>query len=298
MLERSGLWVAVCATGTLALIGMLSGCASEPAAPPAADGDAAAMRSEHEGERPVASPGILEEPESPVQSRDVSYAEIEGTAISGYLALPAERASDPPGLIVIHEWWGLNDNIRAMTRRLAGLGYVALAVDLYRGEVAEDADRAHALMEAAREREDAMANLSQAVGFLRERYGVERVGTIGWCFGGGWSLNMALAMPQRIDAAVIYYGRVETDPARLAALEAPLLGLFGGADRAIPEETVREFQRALDGLGKPAEIHVYPEAGHAFANPSGESWVADAAEDAWRRTVEFLARHLQDDAGR
>jgi carboxymethylenebutenolidase len=255
---------------------------------------AAAMAREHAGETPRPAPGILEPPERPVQSREVQYGDLDGAPVTGFLALPEERAAPLPGLVVIHEWWGLNDNIRSMTQRLAGLGYVVLAVDLYHGEVAADPDRAHALMEAAREREDALANLEQAVAFLRDGYAVERLGSIGWCFGGGWSLNAALAMPDAVNAAVIYYGRLETDPARLASLEAPLLGLFGGEDRSIPEETVREFQRALDGLGKTAEIHVYPGAGHAFANPSGERWQAEAAEDAWRRTVEFLARHLQD----
>jgi carboxymethylenebutenolidase len=253
----------------------------------------ARMAAEHEDDSPRPTAAATAEPASAVATREVAYATIDGREATGYLARPeGAAASELPGLLVIHEWWGLNDNIRAMTRRLAGEGYVALAVDLYGGAVAEDRDGAMALMRQATDHpERAHENLRQARRFLADE-GVREVGTIGWCFGGGWSLNAALTMPDEIDATVIYYGRLETDPAKLEALTMPILGIFGGEDDGIPVETVREFESALRTLGGEVEIHVYDGAGHAFANPSGEQYEPGAAEDAWRRTVAFLDRHL------
>ena len=123
--------------------------------------------------------------------------------------------------------------------------------------------------------------------------GATAVGTIGWCFGGGWSLAASLANPEAVDATVIYYGRLETDPARLAALASPVLGLFGSEDRGIPASSVREFEAALASLGKPAEIVIYDGANHAFANPSGGRYDPEAAQDAWAKTKAFFAEHLR-----
>jgi carboxymethylenebutenolidase len=141
--------------------------------------------------------------------------------------------------------------------------------------------------------ESILENLRQAHRFLVSEQGAPRTGSIGWCFGGGWSLQAALALPGELDASVMYYGRVETDPARLATLETPLLGLFGGDDGGIPVAGVRAFERELAALGKPAEIQIYEGAGHAFANPSGTRYQPEAAEDAWRRTLEFFQQQLQ-----
>ncbi len=252
-----------------------------------------AMWDEHAGDSPVASPSSLASPRLPIVESQVVYTTLGDTPVSGFLARP-ESSQEAPGILVIHEWWGLNDNIRAMTRRLAGEGYVALAVDLYGGEVAEDRDAARRLMrEAMAQPESILENLRQAHRFLADDQGAPRTGSVGWCFGGGWSLQAALALPGELDASVMYYGRVETDPARLATLETPLLGLFGSEDRGIPVEDVRAFERELAALGKPAEIRVYEGAGHAFANPSGTRYQANAAEDAWRRTLDFFRKQLQ-----
>ncbi len=195
---------------------------------------------------------------------------------------------------MIHEWWGLNDNIRAMAERLAAEGYLALAVDLYGGEIADEPQQARELMQRAMgNAQAAEENLRRAYEYLTREQGVERVGTIGWCFGGAWSLRAALLLPAEIDATVIYYGRLVVDRDRLATLQMPILGLFGELDGGIPVETVREFEAVLESLGKPAEIHVYPGADHAFANPSGTRYNPEAAEDAWKRTTEFLARNLE-----
>jgi carboxymethylenebutenolidase len=251
-----------------------------------------AMAKEHASDAPVASPASQTAPRLPVHEEEIVYATLAGHEVLGFLARPSSGGT-APGILVIHEWWGLNDNIRAMTRRLAGEGYVALAVDLYEGGVAEERDEARRLMQAALARpERILDNLRAAHRFLAQEQGAPRTGSIGWCFGGGWSLQAALALPGELDASVMYYGRVESDPARLAALETPLLGLFGGEDRGIPVEGVRTFERELAALGKPAEIRIYEGADHAFANPSGTRYQPEAAEDAWRRTLEFFRAHL------
>jgi len=255
---------------------------------------AESMAEEHQHDAPVSNEGSETTPTRDVVSQDVAYATVEGTAVTGYLSRPAGAEGAIPGLIVIHEWWGLNDNIRAMTDRLAGEGYVALAVDLYGGQTAADPDGAQSLMQAAMQNVPAAEeNLRQAFTYLKEEAGATRVGTIGWCFGGGWSLNTALLLPDQVEATVIYYGRVTDDRARLATLQMPILGLFGGEDQGIPVDSVKAFEEALDSLGKDAEIHVYEGADHAFANPSGMNYQPEAAGDAWQRTVAFLAEHLK-----
>jgi carboxymethylenebutenolidase len=214
--------------------------------------------------------------------------------VTGYLAYPAAAEGGLPAVLVFHEWWGLNDNIKAMADQLAGQGYVALAADLYGGRVAAQPEAARALMEQALKDRDAMGqNLRQANAYLKEQVKATRVGTIGWCFGGSMSLNAALLAPDQVDATIIYYGFVSGDAEQLKPLQAPVLGLFGGADDGIPLDTVRAFEAALKGLGKPVTIHVYDGAGHAFANPSGKNYQAAAAADAWQKSLAFLAEHLK-----
>jgi carboxymethylenebutenolidase len=249
------------------------------------------MAREHAGDTPT--PNVAAGDDA-VEASEIVYATLDGTEVRGYLARPAGSDAPAPGVIVIHEWWGLNDNIKTMARKLASGGYAALAVDLYEGGVAEDPAAARELVTAAMARPARVQdNLRQAYAYLETQQGAPRVGTIGWCFGGGWSLGTALLLPDQIDATVIYYGRVITDPAQLEPLKAPILGLFGADDSGIPVASVREFEAALAALGKPAEIVVYDGADHAFANPSGTRYQAEAAADAWRRTEAFFAQHLQ-----
>lgn len=246
-----------------------------------------AMAREHAGDRPVAAAAGGE------AAQNVQGELLVTEGLRAYLARPA----DPPraGLIVLHEWWGLNDNIREMSNRLAAEGYLALAVDLYGGEVAEDGAEARALMSSAMSDPDRVdAALLAAHDWLAAHGGVTRTGSIGWCFGGALSLRAALLLPEDLDATVIYYGRLVTDPEQLAPLGMPILGIFGGQDRGIPLQSVHEFETVLNSLGKTADIVVYESADHAFANPSGTRYDAEAAADAWRRTLEFLAEHLQE----
>lgn len=278
---------------SLALVGLsLAACSDRP------DAYADAMSHEHADDRPTPTALTTSPDSADVVTEDVVYATVDGVSVTGYLARPDTAgvgADSLPGLIVIHEWWGLNDNIRAMADRLAAEGYVALAVDLYGGEVAETPEQARALMGGSMEQGEALtANLTQAYEYLRLRQNADAVGSIGWCFGGGWSLRAALALPDELDAAVIYYGHLVTDPDRLATLDMPVLGIFGAEDGSIPVSQVRAFERTLDSLGTDVTVEVYEGAGHAFANPSGERYVPEAAEDAWQKTLAFLDRTLRD----
>ncbi len=273
----------------------LAACQSTPK--PAQDDYADKMAHEHQHDTPTPTPASLAEPEQPVVTSEVVYATVEGVPYTGYMARPAEGAEDAPTLIVIHEWWGLNDEVKSMTRQLAGLGYVALAVDLYGAPAAQDPDQAKAMMSAAMATPPKlMENLRQGSVFLKSQSESSRQGVIGWCFGGAWALQTAIQLPTQIDAAVIYYGRLETEPAALEPIQAPLLGIFGSEDKGIPLESVRAFQASLKQLGKTNTIKVYEGADHAFANPSGTRYDARAATDAWALTRAFLAQHLAEDA--
>jgi len=230
-----------------------------------------------------------------IETGPSDYATRDDNPITGYLARPKRGEPPYPAVLLIHEWWGLNDNMRAMARRLAQAGYVALAVDLYEGETAQKPEQARALMQQAMEQEARLErNLEQAFFYLDLMPTTGKIASIGWCFGGGWSLRTALMLPQQLDASVIYYGELVTDPERLAKLEVPILGLFGSEDAVVAPERVRQFDQVLEELGKPHEIHLYAGAAHAFANPSGESYEPAVAEQAWEETMAFLDQHLQD----
>ena len=285
----------------LALFGfvLLLGCGSDDAS------EADRMAEEHEGNTPTATEAARA-PNSPVTTETVVYTETaDGTPVTGYLVAPAHpdsvleaRGQDPsasqlPGVVVIHEWWGLNDNIRTATRRLAGQGYRALAVDLYQGKTAGTSDSAQALMQQAMGRQQRLAtNLQDAHDYLRSEAGAPRVAVMGWCFGGGRTFGAVAAAPERYDAAVAYYGNPEsvtTDVLRQTT--TPVLAHFGRKDQAVSIETARTFESRFEETEADGAIHYY-DAGHAFANPSGESYEPEAAEQAWTRTTDFLAQHL------
>jgi carboxymethylenebutenolidase len=181
-----------------------------------------------------------------------------------------------------------------MADLLAGEGYTALAVDLYNGQVAETPEKAQEYMQAAMQNAAAGEdNLKQAYDYLEREHQAPRIGTIGWCFGGGWSLATALMLPDDLDASVIYYGRLVTDVDELSPLNVPILGIFGAEDQGIPLDMVKSFEEALSSLGKDASIHIYEGADHAFANPSGTHYEPDAAQDAWEKTLAFFEKHLK-----
>lgn len=274
----------------LFLVGTTVSCSSAESADEA---HVEAMEREHVNDSTEPSLATSTEPAAETTGSETTYARLGDRDISGYLARPATGDSGA-GLILIHEWWGLNDNVRAMADRFAGEGYTALAIDLYEGEVATDRAGASTLARATFEKTDRLnENLRQAQVYLTEQAGAAKVGSVGWCFGGGWSLNAAIHLGNDLDAAVIYYGRVTAESARLEFVRAPILGHFGALDDGIPVESVREFESALVALGKTATIHVYDDADHAFANPTGNRYNKKAASAAWRRTLEFFGEHLR-----
>jgi carboxymethylenebutenolidase len=224
--------------------------------------------------------------------KSVSYKSGDET-VTGMLYTPAGKGPFP-ALIVIHEWWGLNDWVKEQASKFADEGYVALAVDLYRGRVASTPDVAHELSRGVPE-DRAKRDLQAAFDYLASLPDVkkDRIGSVGWCMGGGYSLDTALLEPG-LAAAVINYGHLATDTAELEKINAPILGNFGGQDRGITPDDVKKFQQALEQLGKKADIKIYPDAGHAFENPNNkQGFRAGDAADAWKRTLDFLARTLK-----
>ncbi len=253
-----------------------------------------AVSDEHSNDKPTPTPVAMAEPAVPVVGQDIAYATVDGESVTGYLARPENpEAEELPAIVAIHEWWGLNDNIEATARRLAGEGYTVLAVDLYDGEVAAEPERAKDLMRSVMDAPGpAQDNLTQAVQFLTDEYSAPAVGSIGWCFGGNWSLRAGLLLPD-LDAIAIYYGQLILAPEALDGIAAPLIGFFGEDDSSIPVQDVENFEATLENLGKVSDINLYPDVGHAFANPSGQNYDADAAEDAWEKTTAFFKTHLQ-----
>jgi carboxymethylenebutenolidase len=255
-----------------------------------------AMTREHADDTTTPSAGAQIAPRKAVISERMPYAEVADELVYGYFVAPADMFEPLPAVIMIHEWWGLNDNIRAMADRLAGQGYIVLAVDLYGGKVAESSAEARELMLSVLEDpESANNNIRDAYDFVSTTAGAPRVGSLGWCFGGGWSLNTAQLFPDDLDASVIYYGQVTDDEDALRPINSPILGLFAAKDTGIKVESVEAFGDALERLRKTYEIHVYPGVGHAFANPTGNNYDENAATDAWQRTLEFLDTHLSVD---
>ena len=222
----------------------------------------------------------------------VTFPSLAGNG-SGYLAAPS-TSGRKPAVIVIQEWWGVNDWVREQADRFAQQGYVALAVDLYRGRSATTMEEAHELSRALPE-DRAVADLKAGYAYLASRPDVdpERIGVVGWCLGGGYALALTTQEP-RLAASVINYGRLVTDPATIAKINTPILGNFGAADRGIPPEDVRAFEGALKSAGKEADIRVFDGAGHAFMNPNNkEGYNAEAASAAQERVDRFLAQKLR-----
>jgi carboxymethylenebutenolidase len=211
---------------------------------------------------------------------------IDLAGTKAYLSLPKGKGPFP-AIIVIHEWWGLNANIEHWADRLASAGWAALAVDLYSGTVATTSDEAMAAMKAV-DPAKAKATLKAAIDFVGSdpRIAATKRAVIGWCFGGGWSLQSALAFPE-LDGVIMYYGQLETDPAKLATIKGRLLGVFANKDKGIPPEAVAKFDDALTAAKVPHEIFHY-DAEHAFANPSNPKYDETSAADAWTHVLAFL----------
>ena len=224
--------------------------------------------------------------------KPVSY-KSGGETVDALLYTPQGKGPFP-ALVVIHEWWGLNDWVKEEASKLADQGYVALAIDLDRGKVATTPDEAHQIMRGVPE-DRANRDLLAATAYLASQKNIDpaRIGSIGWCMGGGYSLNLAIADP-KLKVAVINYGHLASDDATLTEINAAILGIFGGQDKGIPVADVNKFESQLKAQGKTVQIHIFPDAGHAFENPNNkQGYRADDAAEAWKLTTAFLAKNLK-----
>ena len=218
---------------------------------------------------------------------DVTLTTKGGRSVNAALALP--EGAPAASILLVHEWWGLNDQIKSVAAALAQEGYVALAVDLYDGKVATERDDARSYMEQVKPAE-ATDSLVSWIDWLRAHdKTTAKLGTVGWCFGGGWSLSASTAA--KVDATVVYYGRVNHTADELAKLQGPVLGHFATEDQWINKQMVDGFEQAMTKAGKPFQSHWY-EAQHAFANPTSARYDQADADLAWRRTLAFYAEHL------
>ncbi|HEV2494892.1 MAG TPA: dienelactone hydrolase family protein [Terriglobia bacterium] len=229
---------------------------------------------------------------APPKTETVSYKSGSET-VSGYLALP-DTAGRHPAIVVIHEWWGLNDWVKEQAQKFAQQGYVALAVDLYRGQVASDGEHAHELMRGMPQ-DRAVRDLVAAFDYLASRPDVDptKIGSVGWCMGGGFSLLLAENQP-KLAACAVNYGAMPTDPAIIQKIQAPVLGNFGAEDRGITPDRVHAFETAMKADGKTIDLKIYDGAGHAFENPNNKGgYRPDAAADAWARMLGFFGKTLK-----
>lgn len=286
-------------TGLVALFGVcsslaLAACGSGDEGAEEAAASAAPVAASAAPEATATAPATAEGEAAavPLAEQDLAYGETGNTNLIGYLAVPGDLVGPLPGLIVIHGEDGLDEETRALTRRLAGERYITLAVDLYAGagvERARDsATRAGVLLEQA---DATLANIRQAYDYLTKYASVPSVGAIGFSSGGSWALRAGIAMPNELDAVVTYYGEIITETLALSQMTAPVLGHFPGAEESLAADA-RIFRNRLREEDKRAEIYVYPSAAPGFANPASPTYSAESADEAWQRTVEFLGINL------
>ena len=226
------------------------------------------------------------------KTETVQFPDGTGT-VSGFLAVP-EKPGRYPALVVIHEWWGLTDWVKEQTQKLAEQGYIALAPDLYRGQVTADPEVAHELMRGLPQ-DRAVSDLKAAFAYLATRKDVDRdhIGSIGWCMGGGFSLQLAIHEPH-LAACVVNYGALPTDPNDIQQIFAPILGSFGADDRGITPADVQAFEKTMQGMRRRIDVKVYDGAGHGFENSTNtNAYRPDAAADAWARTIAFLNKTMR-----
>ncbi len=220
----------------------------------------------------------------------------------GYLVYPVSTNDSQrklPAVVMIHEWWGLNQNIKDMANLLAKNGFVVLAADLYHGKVTDNPQLAMELVQTARDNQNSStANLQAAVKYLSSAPNVDnkKIVSLGWCFGGGQSLQLALNSQEHpLAATILYYGTpLVTDNELISKIKWPVLGIFGDKDEAIPIAEINQFRSSLNESGIKNEIHVYSGVGHAFANPSGDSYAPEETADAWQRTLSFLKKYVSE----
>ncbi|MFB6263271.1 MAG: dienelactone hydrolase family protein [Bradymonadaceae bacterium] len=233
---------------------------------------------------------------TPVYARGLPYASVDGEEVRGYLATPQDD-EEHPGVVLVHDWWGLNDDVRKAARRLAGEGFNVLAVDLYRGRVATSPGRAEELMRELKKHSDrAVKNLDAARRYLLENTATSSVGVVGWGPGAEMAMGALVHTEGAFGAGVLYYGRVMGDSYDVSRLSAPVLGIFASDDATIPRSRVETFAGRLKKAGPDgSRVRIYSGVGHGFASPSSSTYDERSARRAWSQTVDFLNRHLGGD---
>jgi carboxymethylenebutenolidase len=218
----------------------------------------------------------------------VSFPSNGGTA-EGYLATPASGKG--PGVIVIQEWWGLNDNIKGIADRFAREGFLALAPDLYHGKVTAEPDEAGKMMMALK-MDEAAKDMAGAYDYVKKQPACTgKVGSIGFCLGGGLSLYISTLRP--VDATVIYYGALPGVQPDLSKVTGPVLGHYAQNDGWASPEAAAALKKQLKELGKSVEFHQYAGTEHAFFNDTRpEVHNAAASKESWERTIAFYKKHL------
>ena len=227
-----------------------------------------------------------------VKTETVKYLSGNDT-VSAYLAVPKGKGKFP-ALIVIHEWWGLTPWMKGNAETFAKKGYVALAIDLYRGKVTADPKVAGELAQSLpMERE--ITDLKSAFAYLKNlpEVNAKKIGSIGWCFGGGFSFQCALNLPG-LKTCVVNYGKLSSDENQIKNIHCPILCIFGNEDKAFPPATVNAFDKAAKAVGLNVKVKFYPGVGHAFMNPGNKmGYKKESADAAWKDIYAFLNKTLK-----
>ena len=284
------LFLAALAVGVLAM----AACGRDETAGQQASDAAidATPQPEPAAETATAPPGSAANEPREVISESMPYADVNDALVYGYFVAPADMFEPLPAVIMVHEWWGLNDDIRARANRIAAQGYIVLAVDLFAGRTTASTAEARTFMLTVLEDPGAAEeNLLSAYQFVRQ-IGAPKVATIGWRFGGTWSLNAAISLSGDLDAAVIYYAPVTSDEDELRAVSAPILGLFAENDISVKTESVEAFKASLKRLRKEHEIQIFGGVRQGFASENAANYDSVSADLAWNMTLDFLKRHL------
>ena len=219
--------------------------------------------------------------------KSVSFKAPDGSDAFAY-EVKAKNPS-PYYLFVVHEWWGLNDYIKKQSEQFAtDLGVNVLAIDLYDKRVASTADEAGKIMQAIKP-ERAEAIIKGALAYVGKD---AKILTIGWCFGGGWSLQSSILAGPQAAGCVVFYGMPEKNIDKLKSLNADVLGIFGNKDQWINPTVVNDFASDMKKAGKKLEVYRY-DADHAFANPSNPIYDKPATEDAYKHVYDFLKARIK-----
>ncbi|MEM8546809.1 MAG: dienelactone hydrolase family protein [Pseudomonadota bacterium] len=272
------------------ILALLAGCSDDT--PETASQAAPAPERQSASATPAAQPALLPEAMA-VAAEGLPYGELEDGLLRGYFAYPEAMLSPLPGVILVHDWNGVDEATRAAAERIAGQGFMVLAVDLYGGQAVTDREVAGRLSrELIEAPEKVAANLAAAQRFLRDGAGAPSVGTFGWAMGGYWSFSASRLLPDPPAASVVLYGQVDQDAERLAALQAPVLTVFAENDPSMPLDMIRAYEAEGVAQGKTLEVLVVPETRAGFADTGNAAFDEAAAATAWAAVFSFLAEHL------